>query len=370
MRTDDLDFPFDASLVARTPATPRDAARLLVYERSSGAVTHARVRDLPAWLRAGDALVVNETTVAPARIKALRSEGGARIEGLLLERRGPRRWMALLRNTKRVAEGERLRLVGPDASGRQGAEANQFELLFLGREGEGSIVEVLGGASADEALARVGWTPLPPYILKARRDTGDADDGHEDAEDRQRYQTVFAAPTDAPSVAAPTAGLHFTPELVETLARRGVERIPVSLQVGAGTFKPVETERLEDHSMHTERCMVSHAALERLRDVRARAIAGAGRIVAVGTTSARTLESLPSPLPPAGPLVWETNILIAPGHQPRLVDLLLTNFHLPRSTLLALVAAFIGLDELKRVYAIATAERYRFYSYGDAMLIA
>ena len=259
--------------------------------------------------------------------------------------------------------GEGLRLVGPHPSSLTGT------LRFISREGEGAIVEVEGGASADEVLAALGWTPLPPYILKARsRAVGRQEahpDGEEDDADRRRYQTVFAAPTDAPSVAAPTAGLHFTDELFGRLAVRGVERICVSLQVGAGTFKPVETPRLEDHPMHTERCVVSERSLADLRAARQTK----RRIVAVGTTSVRTLESMPDPLPAQGPLVWDTNILIAPGHRFRHVDALLTNFHLPRSTLLALVAALIGLDELKRVYAIATAERYRFYSYGDAMLI-
>lgn len=375
MRTLDLDFDFDPSLVAREPANPRDSARLLVYERANGEVRHRQVRDLVEYLAAGDALVVNETTVAPARVKAVRGEGGARIEGLLLERRGERRWWALLRNTKRLRPGDRLRLVGPHEAA--GGPRTEYELRFDGREGEGSLVELLGDRGADAILADVGWTPLPPYILKARKDAGQVDDGHEDDADRRRYQTIFAAPTEAPSVAAPTAGLHFTEPLLAALAAKGVERIPVSLQVGAGTFKTVETERLEDHPMHTERCLIRRDALERLRQARERSERGAGRVVAVGTTSVRTLESLPGTLgevaarlpADADRIAWETDILIAPGHRPRLVDALMTNFHLPRSTLLALVAAFIGLEELRRVYAIATRERYRFYSYGDAMLI-
>lgn len=380
MRTDDLDYPFDHTLIAKAPAEPRDAARLLVYHRISDRLEERQVRDLPEYLGAGDALVVNETTVAPARIKAERQREGegprAQIEGLLLERRGPRTWFALLRNTKRVKEGERLRLIGP----HEGAPSPEGAgLRFLGREGEGSLVEVEGGGSADEVLEALGWTPLPPYILRARGD-GDAD-GREDDADRRRYQTVFAAPTDAPSVAAPTAGLHFTGELFQALAARGVERIPISLQVGAGTFKPVETERLEDHPMHTERCRVAPQAIALLQAARARAARRAGRTIAVGTTAVRTLESMPSDAldrePPTHSLEWSTNILIAPGHRFRLVDALLTNFHLPRSTLLALVAAFLtdgdtsadGLATIKRLYAFAIARRYRFYSYGDAMLI-
>lgn len=414
MRTDDLDYPLDETLIATAPAEPRDSARLLVYERRTGAIHHRRVSDLPEYLRPGDAMVVNETKVMPARIKAVRapagelehavqeSGGGARIEGLLLERRGPRQWLALLRNTKRVREGELLRLIGPRPT-------EGYGLRFLRREGEGAIVELEGGASADEVLERVGWTPLPPYITRARRERrssadpaeglpaegvpGEVVEGLEDGpaagsdedaldgEDRSSYQTVYARETNMPSVAAPTAGLHFTPALLERIGALGVERIPVTLQVGAGTFKPVETERLEEHRMHTERCLVTADALRRLRRAVARSRAGQGRVVAIGTTSVRTLESIPASAVEAGfvdgatgeaageSLLFETDILIAPGSRLRVVDVLMTNFHLPRSTLIALVAAFIGLEEVRRVYAVATAERYRFYSYGDAMLI-
>ena len=409
MRTDDLDYPLDETLIATAPAEPRDSARLLVYERRTGAIHHRRVSDLPEYLRPGDAMVVNETKVMPARIKAVRapageleragqeSGGGARIEGLLLERRGPRQWLALLRNTKRVREGELLRLIGPRPT-------EGYGLRFLRREGEGAIVELEGGASADEVLERVGWTPLPPYITRARRERRSSADPAEglpgavvegledgpaagsdedtiDGEDRSSYQTVYARETDMPSVAAPTAGLHFTPALLERIGALGVERIPVTLQVGAGTFKPVETERLEEHRMHTERCLVTADALRRLRRAVARSRGGLGRVVAIGTTSVRTLESIPASALEAGfvdgavgeaageSLLFETDILIAPGSRLRVVDVLMTNFHLPRSTLIALVAAFIGLEEVRRVYAVATAERYRFYSYGDAMLI-
>ncbi|MDZ4753559.1 MAG: tRNA preQ1(34) S-adenosylmethionine ribosyltransferase-isomerase QueA [Phycisphaerae bacterium] len=365
MRTSDLDYPFDPSLVARAPVTPRDAARLLVYRRATKAIEHRIVRDLPQYLERGDALVVNDTSVARARVKLQRAHGGARIEGLLLERRDARTWIALLRNAKRVDPGERLDMIGPATAARPGA----FGLIVHGREGEGFVVSIDGGVTADAVLAEVGWTPLPPYILKARKDDGGDDDGGGDANDRVRYQTVFAADTDAPSVAAPTAGLHFTEQLLAAIAARGIERIPLTLQVGAGTFKPIEADELSEHRMHRERCMITHAALAQLRSAHERSRRGAGRVVAVGTTSVRTLESLPSPLPLNGPLVWDTDILIAPGSSLRLTDALLTNFHLPRSTLIALVAAFIGIDELKRIYAIAISERYRFYSYGDAMLV-
>ncbi len=368
MLVDDLDYPFDPSLVAREPVEPRDAARLLVYHRATGAIEHRQVRDIVDYLRSGDTLVVNKTTVAPARIKACRLDRdgreGAHIEGLLLERRDARHWIALLKNAKRTRAGERLALIGPARS-----TASAYGLVIHRREGNGVLVSIEGGESADAVLAEVGWTPLPPYILKARKDGGRVDDGHDDADDRRHYQTVFAAPTETPSVAAPTAGLHFTPELLGRVDAIGVSRIGVELQVGAGTFKPIETVSLADHPMHRERCVVPYDALTALH----RVVERGGRVIAVGTTSVRTLESLPSPLPNVeallGSLVWETDLLISPGFQFRYVGALLTNFHLPRSTLLALVAAMIGLDELKRVYATAISERYRFYSYGDAMLV-
>jgi S-adenosylmethionine:tRNA ribosyltransferase-isomerase len=365
MRVDDLDYPFDPALVAREPAEPRDAARLLVVDRAAGTLAHRQVRDLPAYLRPGDAVVVNETTVAPARIKAVRQGGGgaARIEGLLLERRDDRSWKALLRNGRRLRDGERLGLLPPGST-----EPGPDGLTVVARDEEGWLVRF--DEPSDVVLERVGWTPLPPYILKARRDDGEADDAAHDRVDRTRYQTVYARGTERPSVAAPTAGLHFTPGLLAALAERGVERIPVELQVGAGTFKPVETATLAEHPMHREWCGIGADAARALRAADGRRRHGGGRIFAVGTTSVRTLESLPCDLAalPDRPLAWETSILIAPGHRWRAVDALLTNFHLPRSTLLALVAAFIG-PSWRETYAVATRERYRFYSFGDAMLV-
>jgi len=361
MRVDDLDYDFDPSLVAREPASPRDSARMLVYDRASARVEHRLVRDLDTYLRAGDTIVVNQTTVMPARIKAIRERGGgARIEGLLLEARGERRWLALLRNAKRVADGERLALVGP------GSETpSEYGIVVHGRDDEAFLVSIEGGGSAEEVLSKVGWTPLPPYIVKARRDDGRPDDGLGDLADRAAYQTVYATESGDYSVAAPTAGLHFTPELLSRVASRGVERVSVALQVGAGTFKPIETVTLEEHRMHRERCVVSRDVTGRLRATRERG----GRIVAVGTTTVRTLESLPVTTEGDEPLVWETDILIAPGHRFTMTDAMLTNFHLPRSTLIALVAAFVGLETLRSLYATAQRERYRFYSFGDAMLI-
>lgn len=373
MRTSDLDYDLDPARIATEPAWPRDMARLLVYVRATGAIEHRRVRDLPDYLGPNDTMVVNETAVAPARIKAMRradAGGSARIEGLLLERVGLREWHALLKNARRVKDGETLALVGP-----QGVD-EAATLRVVGRDGDGWRVALDGPETAEAILDRVGWTPLPPYILHERKVHGEAESADVDAHDRAEYQTVYAKRDDRPSVAAPTAGLHFTDELLATLAARGVERVPVTLQVGAGTFKPVETDSLDEHPMHGEWCVVRLPALARLHVARATG----RRIVAIGTTSVRTLESLPVALGKTEggvaadegqgePIVWSTDLLIRPGYRFRHVEALLTNFHLPRSTLLALVAALTGLDELKRIYRVAIDEEYRFYSYGDAMLV-
>jgi S-adenosylmethionine:tRNA ribosyltransferase-isomerase len=367
MRTDELDYPLDESLVATHPAEPRESARLMVVSRASGEVEHATVGDLPRFLRAGDATVVNATRVIPARIKARRATG-ARIDGLLVEPRselGAGGWFALLRNAKKTGPGERLSLETPMPTG-------EASLEIVAREAEGYLVRL--GA----AVEAVGWTPLPPYILKARGQGGEAESATAEARDRRDYQTSFAvaAPRLGGSVAAPTAGLHLTGSLRTELAARGVGEIPVELEVGLGTFKPVETERIEDHPMHRERCLVPTTSRVALADALAARAAGRGRIVAGGTTSVRTLESMPdADAAPGGDLAWDTRLLITPGFRFRRVDAILTNFHLPRSTLLALVAAFLSEDparaveRLHELYSIARRERYRHYSFGDAMLV-
>ena len=350
LSADDLDYPFDERHVATEPAHPRDAARLMVVDRARGTVEHASVRDLPRWLGAGDAMVVNRSSVLRARLRT------ADTEGLLLEPCPDGSWRMMLRRAKRFRAGDLLPLVGPHG----GASGDAVELLARDAEAwRVRIVPAVPGEPDDAAIERSGWTPLPPYILRARearREQGDDD------RDRAEYQTVYADAAARGSVAAPTAGLHFTDALLAALAARGVRRAEVTLHVGAGTFRPVEAPDLASHPMHAERMHVPAATAAMLEE-RPRP-----RIVAVGTTTVRALESLPEPLPAAG---WggSTSILIAPGHRFRHVDALLTNFHLPRSTLLALVGAFAGLDRLKGLYALAQREGYRFYSFGDAMLV-
>ncbi len=345
-----LDYPFDERHVATEPASPRDAARLMVIDRARGTVEHAAVRDLGRWLGAGDALVVNRSSVLRARLRT------ADTEGLLLEPLPGGEWRMLLRRSKRHRAGDVLPLVSP----RGATTGDAIELLA--RDAEAWRVRLVGGGpggGADEVIERSGWTPLPPYILKAREHRHEPGD---DDQDRAEYETVYADAAARGSVAAPTAGLHFTDALLADLAARGVRRESVTLHVGAGTFRPVDAATLAAHQMHSERFEVPAATMALLAE-RPRP-----RIVAIGTTSVRALESIPDGGPPAG---WAgtTSILIAPGHRFRHVDAMLTNFHLPRSTLLALVGAFVGLERLKDLYALAQREGYRFYSFGDAMLI-
>ena len=350
LSSDQLDYPFDERCIATEPAHPRDAARLMVVDRARGTVDHARVRDLPRWLGAGDALVVNRSSVLRARLRTPDTEG------LLLEPCADGSWRMLLKRAKRYRGGEVLPLVPPHA----GTGGDAIELVA--RDAEAWRVRVVPGPAGGDAAAvieRSGWTPLPPYILRARKDR---DEQGDDDQDRAEYETVYADAAARGSVAAPTAGLHFTDALLGELAARGVRRESVVLHVGAGTFKPVDAATLGEHPMHSERVFVPPQTLAMLRET------PRPRVVAVGTTAVRALESVP---PDAGAGGWggETSILIAPGHSFRNVDAMLTNFHLPRSTLLALVGAFVGLGRLKELYALAQREGYRFYSFGDAMLI-
>jgi S-adenosylmethionine:tRNA ribosyltransferase-isomerase len=352
LRAEDLDYPLDESRIATEPAEPRDAARMLVLDRATGEVTHAQVRDLPRWLRAGDQLVLNETRVAPARLVLRRDSDGRMFEGLLAERRGDGEWLLLAKNSRKFRPGDRLSLQRVD--GTLGAA-----LLCVARDPEGWIVRFDSQADAARALEDAGRTPLPPYILRAR-----AEHARTEAFDREHYRTTFGHDARFHSVAAPTAGLHFTPELLRRV-QQVTTREPafLTLEVGMGTFKPIEVDRLADHAMHSERFTVSAAALERIRSARP-----GGRVIAIGTTTVRALESLPTPLP-AGDHSGESRLFITPGHAFRHVDALLTNFHLPRSTLISLVGAMVGLERLKSLYATAQRMGYRFYSYGDAMLI-
>ncbi|MBX3364920.1 MAG: tRNA preQ1(34) S-adenosylmethionine ribosyltransferase-isomerase QueA [Phycisphaeraceae bacterium] len=356
MRTDELDYPLPLDAVATTPASPREHARLMVVSRSDASVQpiHARIADLPDFLRPHDLLIFNASRVLPARFKGRNLRTGGAVEGLYLRAPSSDTWEVMLK-ARRLRENALIEL--DDSAGAPSGV--RFVLLHqaAGDEPGSWLVRVEG---PPDALERVGLTPLPPYILAARRrahlDIADADD-------RRWYQTAFAA--DAGSVAAPTAGLHFTHELLARLSARAVEHAHVLLHVGTGTFRPVETETIEAHPMHAEWCSMPEALAERIR-------ARTGRVISVGTTSARTVESYFA-LDPALP--WpehlSTRLLITPGYTWRALDGLLTNFHLPRSTLMAMVAAMLpgGVEHLKALYAEAIARGYRFYSYGDAMLI-
>jgi S-adenosylmethionine:tRNA ribosyltransferase-isomerase len=353
LRREDLDYPFDTRHIAARPVEPRDSARMMVVERATDRVHHACVRDLPQWLRAGDTLVVNRTRVRHARLSLRRAADGRTLEGLLAEPLGGGDWLLLAKGGRRLHAGDRLEVV--DARGQAAAALECIE-----KTREGWRVRVPDGTDVQSALDRAGHTPIPPYILKAR-----GTQAVPEAFDRDHYQTVYADDRRMHSVAAPTAGLHFTPALLERLSAMGVGRASVTLEVGMGTFKPVEADTLSAHIMHRERYEVPEETLHLLR--RRRAGEG-GRLVVVGTTTVRSLESLPEPLPDRT-LTDESSLLIQPGHAFRHVDALMTNFHLPGSTLLALVGAFMGLERLKSLYALAQREGYRFFSYGDCMLI-
>ena len=358
MRTDELEYDFDPSLVATKPVEPRDSARLMLVDRARGSIEHRTVRDLAEILGPGDGLVVNRTSVLRARLMLVDHLRGLETEGLLLEPAAlPGLWRVLVRGAKRLRPGARVEL--RDRHGELRGDA----LELVARDEEAWIVRPSAGPAGGDLgaiLERSGHVPLPPYVLRSRRERHESTD---DDADRRDYETVYADAAARGSVAAPTAGLHFTDGLLDTLANRGVGRHEVLLHVGAGTFKPVETDDLDRHPMHAEHYSVPPETLRALAERRT-------RLVAIGTTTVRALESLPDPLPdPARHHEAVTRLLIAPGHRFRFVDALLTNFHLPRSTLLALVGAFAGMELLREAYANAVRERYRFYSFGDAMLV-
>lgn len=345
MRVDDFDYDLPRELIAQRPLARRDESRLLVLRRESGAIEHHCFRDIAELLAPGDLLVLNDTRVIPARLIGRRPTGG-RIEVLLIAPEGDM-WRALLRGLARIKVGEKLSLEG-------GALACTLAARLP--DGQVHVAFDLGRDDVMAALERVGRAPLPPYIRRPPRDDPDA------AADRERYQTVYAARPGA--VAAPTAGLHFTPEVFAALDARGVRRTTLTLHVGLGTFRPVTAERTEDHVMHAEWFELPEAAAQAVVEARA----AGRRVVAVGTTSARVLETL-ARQPKWGAASGWTDLFITPGFEFRVTDALLTNFHLPRSTLLMLVAAFAGRERVLAAYEEAKRLRYRFYSYGDAMLI-
>ena len=338
MRVADFDFPLPRELIADHPAEPRDAARLLVVGES---FSDRRFTDLPSLLRRGDLLVVNDTRVIPARLFGTR--GAARIEATLHREENPSRWRAFVKGAKRLKAGDRIDFAADFAA----------TVAAKHDEGDVSLDFDRGGAELRAALERHGAMPLPPYIKRATTET----------RDRADYQTIFARQDGA--VAAPTAGLHFTPAVLAALDRAGIGRATVTLHVGAGTFLPVKAEDTRDHKMHAESGTISAAAAAQINAARA----AGGRIVAVGSTSLRLLESAVDDQGRIGPFAGETDLFITPGYRFRAVDLMLTNFHLPRSTLFMLVAAFAGLERMKAAYAHAVEARYRFFSYGDACLL-
>jgi S-adenosylmethionine:tRNA ribosyltransferase-isomerase len=347
MRLADFDFLLPQDRIALRPAYPRDSARLLTVA-ADGTLGDRQVRDLPDLLRAGDVLVFNDTRVISARLSGERDRAGLKVpvQATLLKRLAPDRWTALMKPGKRLRPGDRVTFGAGDA-------ALTATVAEKGEDGAVTLAFDLAGGDLDAAIARAGVTPLPPYIAALRP---------EDEQDRRDYQTVYAR-TDG-SVAAPTAGLHFTPELLAALAARGIGRAFVTLHVGAGTFLPVKTETIADHKMHAETGEISSETAAALNAARA----AGGRIVCVGTTSLRLLESATGEDGVVRPFAGDTDIFITPGYRFRAADMLMTNFHLPKSTLLMLVSAFSGLETTRAAYAHAVASGYRFYSYGDAGL--
>lgn len=354
MRVDLFDFDLPEDRIALRPIEPRDAARMLAVDGQDG-LSDALVRDLPQMLRRGDLLVFNDTKVIPARLFGERRRGGSvvTVEVMLHQRVAADRWKAFLRPGKRVRKGERIHFGHGGENCMLGAL--DATVLEKGEGGDATLAFDLSGPALDEAVASVGHIPLPPYIASKRA---------EDARDRADYQTVYAREEGA--VAAPTAGLHFTPELFARLEEAGVERCFVTLHVGAGTFLPVKSEDTADHRMHAEWGSVPAEAADAYMQAKARG----GRIVCVGTTSLKLLESAADARGGLGAWHGATDIFITPGYRFKTADMLITNFHLPRSTLFMLVSAFSGLETMRRAYAHAIEVGYRFYSYGDASLLS
>lgn len=347
MRVDLFDFDLPEENIALRPANPRDHARFLIVRPDGQPMLEDRqVFELPSFLRPGDALVFNDTKVIPAQLEGVRLRDGAErtpVSCTLHMRVAANSWKAFARPGKRIKAGDTIDFDGLTATVATKGEAGEIDLVFG-----------VSGPELDQAIASVGHIPLPPYIAAKRP---------EDGQDRQDYQTIYAREEGA--VAAPTAGLHFTPALFDALDKAGIERHFVTLHVGAGTFLPVKADDTNDHKMHQEIGHVSRATADALNAVRARG----GRIVSVGTTSLRLLESAASDDGRVLPWSGATGIFITPGYRFKAVDMLMTNFHLPKSTLFMLVSAFAGLDTMRAAYAHAIESGYRFYSYGDSSLL-
>ena len=350
MKTADYDYALPPELIAQTPIEPRDASRLLVVTRRDGSLAHRHFRDLGDYLAPGDLVVLNESRVIAARLRARKLPTGGRLELLLLTRHDPQTWEALV-GGRRARPGTRLRLEAAPAT----ANGGLLEAEVVGETAAGGRL-IRFSRAVDDVLDSLGEVPLPPYI-------------HTPLADRERYQTVYAR--ELGSVAAPTAGLHFTPQMLEALGAQGVRFATVTLHIGLDTFRSVTEERVEEHAIHREWCCLDDGAAGEIAQARARG----SRVVAVGTTSVRVLETAARQAEAQGegapvvPFSGWTDLFIYPGYRFRVVDALVTNFHLPRSTLLLLVAAFAGRDLVMRAYQEAIRERYRFYSFGDAMLV-
>ena len=339
MKTSDFMYDLPEELIAQTPIEPRDHSRLLVYNRATREIEHKHFYDVIDYLNPGDALVINETRVIPARLYGVRAGGGA-CELLLLKQLGPKRWESLVRPGAKLKVGKTVSI----------GEGRMTATIVGESEGGSRIVDFECEGTFEATLDELGEMPLPPYI-------------HEKLADRSRYQTVYAK--EDGSAAAPTAGLHFTPELLDRIRAKGIDVIPILLHVGLGTFRPVKAENVEDHEMHSEYYEVSEDAARRIHDAKA----SGHRVVAVGTTSVRTLESSAQETGEVTCKKAWTQIFITPGFHFNAVDALITNFHLPGSTLIMLISALMGREEALRVYETAVQQRYRFFSFGDAMLI-
>ena len=340
MKTSDFDYNLPQELIAQPPVEPRDSSRLLVYHRDTGAVEHKIFRDVIDYLNPGDVLVINQTRVIPARLYGVKEGTGGAIEFLLLRRLNLTDWEVILKPGKKAKPGARFVF---------GNGELVAEILAISEDG-GRTVRFFYEGVFEDVLDRLGQMPLPPYI-------------HEKLEDKTRYQTVYAK-VDG-SAAAPTAGLHFTPALLEKIRQKGVDVVPVLLHVGLGTFRPVKEDDVADHHMHSEYYEVTPEQAEAINAARARG----GRIVCVGTTSVRTLETVATEDGVVHPGSGFTQIFITPGVKIKAVDALITNFHLPQSTLLMLISALMGRENALDVYRQAVEERYRFFSFGDAMMI-
>lgn len=340
MKRSDFYYDLPEELIAQTPVEPRDSSRLMHIDRKTGKIEHSIFRDLPSFLKKGDLLIVNDSRVIPARLYGQKKETGGAIEFLLLEQKTNQNWEIICRPAKKAKPGTRF------VFGNGLLEAEVLEILDDGKrlvklECEGSIYHVLD---------QIGQMPLPPYIT-------------EQLKDKERYQTVYSEVSG--SAAAPTAGLHFTPELMKQIEAMGIHIAHVTLHVGLGTFRPVKADEITDHKMHSEHYMMSKETADLINQTKA----SGGRVIAVGTTSCRTLESVFSLYGEARECHGDTDIFIYPGYEFKCIDGLITNFHLPESTLIMLVSAFLGYDKTMHAYKVAVDEKYRFFSFGDAMAI-